>query len=259
MKKRLLLLLPVLAFMIIFFSLTSFGLEINGPDTVEVYAGKPTAVTYTLPNGFATTEMTLSDVSPEIAVYFDMDHYYDAIPLQAHTVYIAGGKQGSYSFRLSFGDSLPVKTVSVIVRSGSGLCIDGSVYDYSTKSNVFTVYVANYSSKPITILSGTAKAVSYSYKTFNRSLYLKKQVTIKPGKTKYVRFKVTGKITWYDPNDFYIQCQCKYNKKKYNLRFCDTEYRSELNGVLIGKTDAGYAQVKINGAWKNTMLCVPWY
>lgn len=260
MKRKTFTLLPILFFMIVCFGGISFGQELSGPDTIEVMSGQPVSVTYSLPAGYASTKLSVSNVSSGLAVYYDMVHYYSSVLSQTHAVYVVGGKPGTYSFQLSLaGVDLPAKNISVIVKEGTSLCLDGSIYDYDTKRNTFIVYIGNYSAKPISIISGKAKATSYSYKSFNRTLRVKKSVTIQPGEEKYIKFKVRGRTTWYDPTDFSIQCKCKYNKKKYNLRICDSEYEQQQNGVITGRTNAGYAEVKINGSWINTMLCVPWY
>ena len=55
------------------------------------------------------------------------------------------------------------------------------------------------------------------YKSYDRNLYLsgKKDIIIKPGKSKNVKFKVNGKTTWYKYSDHTIRFYFTYYNKKY--------------------------------------------
>lgn len=88
--------------------------------------------------------------------------------------------------------------------------------DYNTRNNEFIIKVKNISNKNITIMSKGAKAQDCDYKKYDRKLRIKgkSKVVIKPGQTKKIRFKVIGKLTWYDHEDFEIRSYWKWGKKK---------------------------------------------
>lgn len=89
------------------------------------------------------------------------------------------------------------------------------LYDYDTRNNVFTVKFKNKSNKTLTINSGTFKVEDIDYKSFDRKIKLKKTYKIKPNKTKYIRFKVIGRTTWYDYRDFTLHYKFTFDGKKY--------------------------------------------
>ena len=66
----------------------------------------------------------------------------------------------------------------------------------------------------MTITSGI-KVVDIDYKAYDRKVRLKKKVKIKPGKTKYVKFYVKGRTTWYKSEDFTIYYKFRYDGKTY--------------------------------------------
>ena len=66
------------------------------------------------------------------------------------------------------------------------------------------------------------------YKYFDRKLRLKKKVTIKPGKTKYVRFYAKGGNTDTDIFAFALRYKFKFNGKTYqgSVRGDSSKYKS---------------------------------
>ena len=96
------------------------------------------------------------------------------------------------------------------------------LYDYNTRSNVFKVKFRNLGPKTVTITSGI-KVKDVDYKVFDRKVKLKKKVKIKPGKTKYVKFYVVGKSTWYDYEDFTLYYKFKYDGKTYEGHVWDED------------------------------------
>lgn len=96
----------------------------------------------------------------------------------------------------------------------------GYLTRYNTRSNCFTVKYKNYNKKALTIYSYNAKAIDDDYKSFDRNLQIKgrNRVVIKPGKTKKIKFKVLGRVTWYDKEDYYIYFDFKYDGKRYRGR-----------------------------------------
>lgn len=90
--------------------------------------------------------------------------------------------------------------------------------NYNTRNNTFTIKVNNISNKKIKIMSTGAMAFDDDYTAFDRKIRLagkKSSITIKPGQTKKVKFKVIGKTTWYNYNDFQICSYWKWGNKKY--------------------------------------------
>lgn len=88
------------------------------------------------------------------------------------------------------------------------------LYDYNTRNNYFVVKFKNKATRSVFIKSGI-KVQDVDYKSFDRNVYLKKSVTIKPGETKYVRFYVKGSNTWYDPSDFTLFYKFSYDGATY--------------------------------------------
>lgn len=89
------------------------------------------------------------------------------------------------------------------------------LYDYDTRNNVFVVKFKNNSNRTLTINSGTFKVEDIDYKSYDRKIKLKKSYKIKPNKTKYIRFKVIGRNTWYDYRDFTLHYKFTFDGKKY--------------------------------------------
>lgn len=89
---------------------------------------------------------------------------------------------------------------------------------YNTRNNYFTVKFKNNSNKALTILRGTTKVMDADYKSFDRNINLSKSYTIKPGKSKTIKFKVKGKPTWYKYIDFTLQYKFKFDGKTYTGR-----------------------------------------
>lgn len=117
---------------------------------------------------------------------------------------IINAKVGSKSYKSK------IKIISPI--------LDFTAYidDYDTRNNCFLVEIKNYSHKPLTIHSSNAKACEKHYKSYDRNLYLSTgNVVIQPGKKKTIKFKVRGRITWYDERDFWIQYYFTFDGKRY--------------------------------------------
>lgn len=110
-------------------------------------------------------------------------------------------------------DSFILKIKSTLKKN---LYVIGNLDNYNTRSNVFGMSLTNRSQKPITIYSKGAVALDEDYVSFDRNLKMtksRKKITIKPGKSKAISWKVLGKITWYKVGDFEIHFKCKYKGK----------------------------------------------
>ena len=96
------------------------------------------------------------------------------------------------------------------------------VYDYATRDNYFVVKVKNNSSSPITIIRNGGKVKNVDYKSYDRNIK-GGNVTVKPGKTKYVRFYLKGSNTWYDYSDFTLYSKIRYEGKTYEWHVWDED------------------------------------
>lgn len=100
------------------------------------------------------------------------------------------------------------------------LYVFGDLYSYNTRSNIFKMSLTNRSKKKITIYSKGAVALDDDYVSFDRNVKMtknRKKITIKPGDSKTISWKVIGNTTWYKVGDFEIQFKCKYKGKVYWL------------------------------------------
>ncbi len=110
--------------------------------------------------------------------------------------------------------TIKVKTTSALKP---GLTAFGELESYSTRDNIFTMYIKNNSQKSIVIYSKDAVALDYDYKSFDRNIRLtggRSSIVIKPRETKTIKWKVIGSTTWYDVEDFVIYAKCGYKGKK---------------------------------------------
>lgn len=96
------------------------------------------------------------------------------------------------------------------------------IYDYSTRDNYFTVKFKNAGKTSVTIKKGI-KVIDIDYKFYDRNVYMKKSVTIKPGKTKYIRFYVKGSNTWYNYRDFTLYYKFVFDHKEYEGHVWDED------------------------------------
>lgn len=112
-------------------------------------------------------------------------------------------------------------TFNVIVSGYNSIKTSGlALYSYDTRNNVFDIEITNLSNKTIRIYSKGARSYDCDYTKFDRKLKLtgkRKYVDIKPGKHKYVHFKVKGRTTWWNVKDEEIHFNVKWGKKKYTL------------------------------------------
>ncbi len=113
----------------------------------------------------------------------------------------------------SCSDSFTLTIKSTLKKN---LYVLGELYSYNTRSNIFTMYLTNRSKKQINIYSSEAVALDDDYVSFDRNVKMiknKKSITIKPGKSKTIYWKVLGGTTWHDVDDFEIHFKCKYKGK----------------------------------------------
>lgn len=113
----------------------------------------------------------------------------------------------------SCSDSFTLTIKSTLKKN---LYVLGELYSYNTRSNIFTMYLTNRSKKQINIYSSEAVALDDDYVSFDRNVRMtknKKSITIKPGKSKTIYWKVLGGTTWHDVDDFEIHFKCKYKGK----------------------------------------------
>ena len=108
------------------------------------------------------------------------------------------------------------------------------IYDYDTRNNCFIIKVKNNSPKTVTILSGTTKVLDCDYKVWDRKIYLSKSYAIKPGEIKTIKFKVKGRTTWPNRDDFTLYYYFKVDGKKYYAKadsWTTSKYKSGSSWV----------------------------
>lgn len=110
-----------------------------------------------------------------------------------------------------------------------------TLYDYDTRENRFKVKICNRGSRSLTILASGARAEERHYKSFDRNLYMKNNVTIKPGKTVYLYFYVKGSVTWYDEEHFRLVYKFSYDGKTYEAEVWDAFAWTEPSNYKNGK------------------------
>lgn len=138
--------------------------------------------------------------------------------------------EGSCSFNVVVSGYNSIKTSGV------------ALYSYDTRNNVFDIEITNLSNKTIRIYSKGARSYDCDYTKFDRKLKLtgkRKYVDIKPGKHKYVHFKVKGRTTWWNVEDEEVHFKVKWGKKKYTLcADCEGIYKwSKKRWISINKDD----------------------
>ena len=122
----------------------------------------------------------------------------------------AVGKGNCYVIAKCKGKSYKCKVIVDILDPNFGAVL----YDYDTRDNYFTVRFKNKGKKTLYIVSGN-KVEDVDYKSFDRKVSLKKKMAIKPGQTRYVHFRVRGRNTWYNYEDFTLCYKFMYDGKIY--------------------------------------------
>lgn len=110
----------------------------------------------------------------------------------------------------------------VRIKGRKSLYAGGTLDSYNTRSNVFVMRFKNCSKKNIKIKARGAVAVDSDYTKFDRNLKLKKNIIIKPGQVKKLKFKVVGNSTWYNVSDFCVNYTVIYKGKEYRMATGDT-------------------------------------
>ena len=112
-------------------------------------------------------------------------------------------KSGKQSYKINLVVNKPV------------LDFESFIDDYDTRNNVFYVVITNNGTNNLKVTSGI-KVEEVDYKSYDRKISTK-AVTIKPGAEKTIKFKVKGKVTWYDYEDFTLYYKIKYDGKTYTV------------------------------------------
>lgn len=136
-------------------------------------------------------------------------------------VYAWGKKAGKSTITIKLKNGKKYKT-KVVVKPGDPN-FQAELYDYKTRDNYFVVKVKNNSSNSVTILRSGGKVEDVDYKSFDRKLKSSKSITVKPGKTKYIRFYVSGRTTWYKYSDFTLFAKFKYEGVTYTWHVWDED------------------------------------
>lgn len=197
----------------------SFDIEIVNSRGNDIILEKDKIVTYldsdiiTLNATNYSSQITWSCTNKKVAEISPKDTM-DSTEISSY-VYIYPKKKGTcYILATSNGKTVRCKLiVKLREKFKPGALLDS----YSTRNNEFDIVITNYSNNSMTILKNDIVAANSDYRSFDRYLKLKKNVTIKPGKSKVVTFKVEGKVTWWDVDTFTINYWVKYKGKKYRV------------------------------------------
>ncbi|MCI5597147.1 MAG: hypothetical protein MR380_10660 [Lachnospiraceae bacterium] len=137
------------------------------------------------------------------------------------SVYVWGENKGTVkvTFQLKTGRKY---TTIVTVKPGDPNMY-ARLYDYNTRDNYFIVKVKNKGKKTITILRNGGRVENVDYRSFDRNLKSSSSVKIAPGKTKYIRFYVRGRVTWYDYEDYTLIAKFKYDGATYEWHVWDDD------------------------------------
>ena len=113
------------------------------------------------------------------------------------------------------------KKYTATVKVAAGVpWYEAKLTKYDVKKNTFTVKIKNLNKKNLIIYPTKAQAVQDNESALDRELKLSggKKVTIKPGKSKTLKFKVQGDATYNKVSSFYVYYYMKYDGTKYYAR-----------------------------------------
>ncbi len=141
----------------------------------------------------------------KVASVYREDNSVTVYPKNPGTCYLKA-KCGGQSFRCK-----------VKVKGRKYVYAGGYIYSYNTRTNTFLMKFKNCSDKVMRIKSSDAIAVDSDYAAYDRKLKLSGTISIKPGKVRWLKFKVVGNLTWYNVDDFCINYTVLYKGKKYRM------------------------------------------
>ena len=120
--------------------------------------------------------------------------------------------KGTLSFRLRNKKKLK-KTFEILPPDPD---FESSIVSYNTRNNYFSIRFENYGIGDLKISSG-AKMINFDYKSYDRSVRCG-GLTIKPGKSKTVKFYVNGSHTYPNEERFRMDFTFSYYGKRYSAR-----------------------------------------
>ena len=135
-------------------------------------------------------------------------------------VYAYGRKKGTSYVTIKLKNGKKYKT-KVIVKAGEPN-FEAYLTGYNTRNNYFTVKVYNNGSSPVTFVRGGSKVVDKDYKRYDR-IIRGSNVTVKAGRTKKIRFYVSGSTTWPEYEDFTLYTTMIYEGKTYPCHIWDED------------------------------------
>lgn len=148
-----------------------------------------------------------------------------------------------------YGNKTGTSTVTVKLKNGKKYSAKVTVkaqdpnmwaqlYDYDPTDNYFTVRVKNCGDRNITIIKKGSYIKHNEYSSYDRNVKSGKNVIVKPGKTKYVRFYLNGSSTSENYKKFKLHAIFRYDGKtykKWKVWYKDSWYRKyESNSTWYG-------------------------
>ena len=161
-----------------------------------------------------------------IVKYFDV--CYDG------TLWIKGKYAGTTRVKITLKNGKKYST-KVTFKPIDDFSFFAYIYDYKSRNNYVIVKVKNNGPKSIKFIRKGAKLRNHNYKFYDRSTKSVSSVSVKPGKTKYIKFYVKGDYLWDELENYTLYSKFKYDGRTFKWR------------VFTGST--GYKRGK---GWYNT-------
>lgn len=114
-----------------------------------------------------------------------------------NTIVVTAKKTGKATVTVKLKSGKKASCKIKVVKDRFIFSVEGM--NYSTRSNVFTASIKNYSKHTVIIYAAGEKCIDWDYKKFDRNIVSvngKSTMKIKPGKTAKVRFKLSSSSIW---------------------------------------------------------------
>lgn len=131
-----------------------------------------------------------------------------------NTITVKGKKKGSATITVKLKSGKTSKCKVKVIKDKFTYKVKD--LSYSTRTNTFKVKIMNTSKHTVKIYAKDAKLLDWDYKAYDRnvkSVNGKSSITIKPGKTKTIKFKLKSKSTWPGYERKTIKFKIKFDGK----------------------------------------------
>lgn len=154
----------------------------------------------------------------KIVKYYD--NAYDG------NIYIMGKNRGTTNVTLKLKNGKKY-TTKVTFKPTDDFSFFAYIYDYDSRNNYIKVKVKNNGPRAITFVRSGANLRNDNYKFYDRKIKSSGNITVKPGKTKYIRFYIKGDYVWDDLSNHSIFSKIRYDGMtfKWQVRTGSTYYK----------------------------------